>query len=130
MRYVLALALVTTVPLAIWSGGCGTDTVVEPPGDGGLTDSATSGHDGASDAVDATDANDGGALQCCSMAEGNQTACSPDGAELLTCTYYFAAGPSCVESSTTSYGYVWLASRCPSGCAKAMATSSTAAHCQ
>ena len=129
LRYALALALVGTIPLAIWNGGCGSDTVAEPPGDAGPKDAAGDQHDATSDAGDGADAVP---LQCCTEAEGNQKQCSPDGTELLTCTDWFMAAPTCASGAagSISYGYVWLAYRCPNGCAVSTIDFQTEARCQ
>ena len=128
-RYVLALTLVGMIPLAIWSGGCETGPVVEPPGDGGPTDVVTDRGDATSDSGIGTDADAGAPFQCCSPAESNQTRCSADGTALERCNDYFAPGPACVTSPQSGgYGYVWLVSKCPTGCAPG--GSGTAARCQ
>jgi len=130
----MALSLVAMVPLAIWSGGCGRDPIVEPPGDGGPTDSSKDVGGPGPDGANAMDGggDDGGANQCCSQAEGNQTRCSPDGTEVLQCAWWYAAGPACADNPNTSYGYAWRVTRCPNGCAVSTSPldSVTMARCQ
>ena len=80
-----------TIPLALWGGGCGKGTVVEPQGDGGPSDKA-SGYDGSSG-------------QCCDPTQANQTQCTADGTAVLDCLWYYAAGPACADDPAISnYG--------------------------
>ena len=134
LRYVLALALVGMIPLAIWTGGCESGPVVEPPSDSGPTDVATDGGDAASDAAKPTDAGDDALPpQCCSPDSPKQQ-CSADGSSLQSCIWFYAAPFECKDHPEygpgTGYGYVWMVSRCQNGCAISTVDGGTAPRCQ
>jgi hypothetical protein len=109
-RGLLALAICATVPLAVWNGGCGKSTTVQPdaaaPGDGAGGSAAM---DGPGDApVEGSDATSG---ICCSAATSPAARCSADGQQVMRCRMSGAPiGPCGV------YGFIWEVQSCAIGC--------------
>jgi len=119
-RWVLALAVLGTAPLATWGGGCSSSlTSVQPDASGhaGATGAGgaagTSGEAGTSGASGA-----GGCPACCSGPEASY--CSADG-RYMSCLAQTAA-PECADSCPpsslpgyTGYMYVWRSTE-PGSC--------------
>ena len=117
LRSFLAVAIISCVGLAAWTGGCGRDTVVQPDASssddlGAETGDASGPEDlGRKDLVPNEDAQ---AMACCT---GSELARCLDATQVIACEWRFDSPAACLDSpGLSSYGHVWLARGCDKGC--------------